>query len=147
MARTEAFRELVAARAGGACEYCRLLQAATGVLFHLEHIIPRSHGGETVLQNLALSCPGCNLAKADRTSGADAAGLIQPLFNPRDFEPWLLGWHLHFALDRDSGVIVPRTPTGEASVATLKMNDPLRLFAQAPTTREAHRIRASPVKG
>ena len=80
--------------------------------------------------NLALSCPGCNLAKADRTGGEDLGGLIQPLFNPRAFEPWLLGWHLHFALDRQSGMIVPRTPTGEASVRTLKMNDALRVFAR-----------------
>jgi hypothetical protein len=130
MAHAEAYRELVVARAGGACEYCRLLQAATGVLFHIERVVPRSQGGKTVLSNLALSCPGCNLAKADRTSGEDLAGLIQPLFNPRAFEPWLLGWHLHFALDRRSGMIVPRTRTAEASVRTLKMNDPLRVFAR-----------------
>jgi hypothetical protein len=70
------------------------------------------------------------LAKSDRTSGEDTAGLVQPLFNPRDFEPWLLGWHMHFALDHAAGAIVPRTPTGEASVSALNMNAPLRLFAR-----------------
>ncbi len=130
MARAERYRQIVSARAGGTCEYCRLLEAATGVLFHLEHAKPESQGGETSLSNLVLSCPGCNLATADRTSGVDLAGSPQPLFNPRDFEPWLLGWHLHFALDRDSGLIVPRTPIGEATVATLSMNDPLRVFAR-----------------
>jgi hypothetical protein len=130
MAHAEAYREFVVARAGGVCEYYRLVQAATGVLFHIEHVRPRSQGGPTVLSNLALSCPGCNLAKADRTSGPDLSGLFQPLFNPRAFEPWLLGWHLHFALDRRSGLILPRTPTGEASIRTLKMNDPLRVFAR-----------------
>jgi HNH endonuclease len=130
MAHAEAYRELVVARAGGACEYCRLLQAATGVRFHIEHLVPRSQGGATAMGNLALSCPGRNLAKAARTSGEDLAGQVQPLFNPRDFDPWLLGWHLHFTLDRGSGVIVPRTPTGEASVRTLQMNDPLRVFAR-----------------
>ena len=59
---------------GGACEYCRLLQAATGVTFHIEHFLPRSHGGLTVLSNLVLSCPGCNLAKSDRTTGEDQSG-------------------------------------------------------------------------
>jgi hypothetical protein len=130
MAQAGSFRQLVVARAGGACEYCRLLQAATGVTFHVEHVLPQSQGGETSLANLALSCPGCNLAKAERTSGADASGQIQPLFNPRDFEPWLLGWHLHFILDRETGLILPRTPTGEATVATLRVNDPLRVFAR-----------------
>src|SRR5438094_607318 len=111
MAHAEAYRDLVVARAGGACEYCRLVQAATGVYFHIEHIVPRSQSGKTVMSNLALSCPGCNLAKANRTSCEDLGGLIRSFFNPREFDPWLLGWHLHFTLDRKSGKIVPRTPT------------------------------------
>lgn len=110
MAQAEAYRQLVEARAGGACEYCRLLQAATGITFHIEHLAPRSQGGQTVMSNLALSCPGCNLAKAQRITGEDQSGRTQPRFNPREFEPSVLGWHLHFALDRKSGTIVPRTP-------------------------------------
>lgn len=130
MGQVEAYRQLVVARAGGACEYCRLLQAAAGVTFHIEHVLPRCHGGQTVMGNLALSCPGCNLAKAERTQGQDRSGRTQPLFNPRHFEPSLLGWHLHFALNRESGLVVPRTPIGEATVTTLNMNDPLRVFAR-----------------
>ncbi len=130
MAQAEAYRQLVEARAGGACEYCRLLQAAAGVTFHIEHPVPRSRRGQTVMSNLALSCPGCNLAKADRTTGDDESGQTQPLFNPRDYEPSLLGWHLHFTLDSESGIILPRTPVGEATVRTLRMNDPLRVFAR-----------------
>src|SRR5438132_765641 len=130
MAQAEAYRELVEARAGGVCEYCRLVQAATGVTFHVEHPMPRSQGGQTVMNNLALSCPGCNLAKAESTNGEDESGRTQPLFNPRDYEPWLLGWHLHFALDRESGLILPMTPMGEASVKTLHMNAPNRVFAR-----------------
>jgi hypothetical protein len=42
---------LVVARAGGACEYCRLLQDAAGVTFHVEHIRPRTLGGQTDLSN------------------------------------------------------------------------------------------------
>jgi hypothetical protein len=130
MSHADAYREMVEARAGGACEYCRLLQAATGVLFHIEHVVPQAHGGTTVITNLALSCPGCNLAKADRIHGQDLNGRLRRLFNPRDYEPWLLGWHLHFTLDRGPGMIVPRTPTGEATVTTLKMNAPMRVFAR-----------------
>ncbi|SRR6266851_2716687 len=130
MAQAESYRQLVMARAGGACEYCRLLQAAAGVTFHIEHVMPRFRGGETLMNNLALSCPGCNLAKAGRTAGEDESGRAQRLFNPREFEPWLLGWHLHFTLDRESGVIVPRAPRGEATVRTLKMNDAIRVFAR-----------------
>jgi hypothetical protein len=130
MADASAFRELVEARAGGACEYCRLLQAASGVTFRIEHIIPRSRGGVTEMANLALSCPGCNLAKAGSTTGRDDSGQVQTLFNPRDYEPALLGWHLHFSLSRESGIVSPLTPVGEATINTLRMNDPIRVFAR-----------------
>jgi len=82
------------------------------------------------MNNLALSCPGCNLAKAGSTTGVDRSGRIQDLFNPRDYEPWLLGWHLHFVLDRASGIIVPRSPVAEATVSKLQVNDPQRVFAR-----------------
>ena len=130
MRQAESYREIVVARAGGVCEYCRLSEAATGVTFHVEHVVPRSKGGETTMSNLALSCPGCNLAKGDRTTGQDPRGKLQRLFNPRDFEPWILGWHLHFVLDRDSGTIVPRSATAEATVGTLNMNVTSRVFAR-----------------
>src|SRR3990172_9423960 len=122
MAGVEAYRRLVVARAGGACEYCRLLQDASGVTFHIEHVIPRASGGQTVLGNLALSCPGCNLAKADRTRGTDASGTERELFNPRAYEPWLLCWHLHFGLERETGRVVALIPIGEATILTLNMN-------------------------
>jgi hypothetical protein len=112
MQPAEKFRAFVVARAGGACEYCRLIEAACGVTFHLEHVVPRSRGGQTLLGNLALACPGCNLAKADQATAPDRAGTLQPLFNPRAFEPATLGWHLYFSLDRRSGLILPRTAMG-----------------------------------
>lgn len=130
MSQVEGFRQLVTARAGGMCEYCRLLEAATGVTFHIEHVLPRSQGGETLMANLALSCPGCNLAKAERTTGRDRRGNSQPSFNPRNYDPWLLGWYLHFSLDRKSGMIVPRSGIGEATILTLNMNHRQRVFAR-----------------
>lgn len=126
----ETYRQLVEARAGGACEYCRLLQAATGVTFHIDHFVPTSLAGLTVINNLVLSCPGCNLSKAGRIRGRDDSGKEHPLFNPRHYEPCLLGWHLHFTLDRDSGIVVARTSTGQATVNVLKLNDALRVFAR-----------------
>jgi 5-methylcytosine-specific restriction endonuclease McrA len=103
MPAVEAYRPSVVARSGGACEYCRLMEAATGVTFHIEHVVPRVHGGSTILDNLALSCPGCNLAKGGRIRAQDGRGREQRLFNPRMFQSWLLGWHLHFILHLDSG--------------------------------------------
>jgi hypothetical protein len=130
MARAESYRKVVVSRAGGACEYCRLLQDAAGITFHIDHVQPKSSGGQTSLSNLALSCPGCNLAKSKRKQGPDKTGVLQNLFNPRAYEPWLLGWHMHFALDRKTGQILARTPTGEATIKALNMNDPARVFAR-----------------
>jgi hypothetical protein len=130
MARSEAYRDVVVVRAGGACEYCRLIQAASGVTFHLDHIVPRSQGGPTELSNLALSCPGCNLGKAEQTSALDGGGAIQPLFNPRDYEPWLLGWLLHFAIDQRTGLVVPRSVVAEATIRALNINDSIRVYAR-----------------
>ncbi len=48
----------------------------------------------------------------------------------RAYEPWLLGWHLHFTLDHESGRIIARTPVGEATVLALKMNIRQRAFAR-----------------
>lgn len=130
MGSAESFRKLVVARAGGACEYCRLLEYATGVTFHLEHVLPLSLGGETVLSNLALSCPGCNMSKAHRTTGSDSSGRVHNLFNPRAYQPALLGWHLHFALERESGRIIARSMTGQVTIGALNMNATQRAFAR-----------------
>jgi hypothetical protein len=99
------------------------------VTFHIDHFVPHSQGGLTALSNLVLSCPGCNLAKADRTTG-EVGGAEQRLFNPRDYEPWLLGWHLHFTMDHETGIVGARTPTGQANINALKINDDRRVFAR-----------------
>ena len=130
MVSTDAYRQFVTARAGGACEYCRLIESACGVTFHIEHIVPMCQEGETVMSNLALSCPGCNLAKAGRTVGQDHQGKQTPIFNPRGFEPSQLGWHLHFELDRETGVIAARSSVGEATLGILNMNASNRVFAR-----------------
>lgn len=44
-------------RAAGRCEYCQLHQSLQGATFHVEHIIPRSRGGTSQLDNLAWACP------------------------------------------------------------------------------------------
>jgi hypothetical protein len=130
MARVRSLRALVQGRAGGACEYCRLVEFATGVTFHLEHVVPRAQDGPSSLANLALCCPGCNFAKAGRVTAPDRSGQLQRIYNPRTFEPSSLGWHIHFMLERSSGLIVPRSDIGEATVDALSMNDPSRVYAR-----------------
>jgi hypothetical protein len=41
-----------------------------------------------------------------------------------------LGWHLHFILEHDSGIILPRSSVGEATTQTLNVNSAHRVFAR-----------------
>ena len=63
-------------------------------------------------------------------TGSSVGDIDCPLFNPRQYEPATLGWHLHFTLDRTSGFIAGRSNIGEATVVVLDMNSARRLFAR-----------------
>ena len=52
----QALRRVVWDRAAGACEYCRVPSAhVPSPPFHVEHVIPRKHGGADHKENLALA--------------------------------------------------------------------------------------------
>jgi HNH endonuclease len=113
--------QYVEARAVGRCEYYRLHQSLQGATFHVEHVIPRSRGGHSQLDNLAWACPSCNLHKANCIDAVDPdTGNKVPLFNPR-----LDHWDEHFRWDGYR--FVGQTPIGEATVAALQFNHPRRL--------------------
>jgi hypothetical protein len=57
------------ARAGGACEYCRVLQSADLLPFEIDHVIAQQHRGPTVLSNLALACAADNKYKGPNIAG------------------------------------------------------------------------------
>jgi hypothetical protein len=113
----ETTRAVVRRRAGNRCEYCQLRQADSLLAtLHVEHIIPRKHGGTDDESNLALACVDCNLYKGPNLSGIDAdSGVIVELFHPRRQL-----WSDHFVWN---GIyVVGKTPTGRATVAVLNMN-------------------------
>jgi hypothetical protein len=121
-----ALRSLVRKRAAERCEYCRMNQDCDPFFrFHIEHIVPRQHGGPTDAANLALACHHCNLHKGPNLSGIDPVdGAVVPLFNPR-----LQAWEEHFSIQ---GVrIVGLTPTGRATARVLAMNKGTRLELRA----------------
>ena len=86
-----------------------------------EHVRARQHRGTDDPDNLALACVRCNLNKGPNLTGVDPrTDAVVPLFHPRTDV-----WEDHFAW---SGIeIVGRTPTGRATVDTLKMNEERRL--------------------
>lgn len=84
---------------------------------HVEHIIP--DGGDD-LQNLCLSCPNCNMSKAQATASPDPESEeVIPLFNPRN-----QAWSAHFEWIQNGEIIRGLTPVGRATVVRLRMNRP-----------------------
>ena len=108
----------VVERAKGCCEYCRSQVRFAIQSFSVEHIVPRSRGGKTEFENLALACQGCNNHKYTKTKGRDPVnGEIVPLYHPR-----LQRWREHFAWNEDCVLIIGLTPVGRATVGALCLN-------------------------
>lgn len=110
-------RRLVRARASHRCEYCGLAQQDSPLAaLHIEHVIPRKHGGTDDVENLALACIDCNLRKGSNLAGIDpVSGLLTPLFHPRRDR-----WNTHFVWKESA--IVGVTAVGRTTVAVLDLN-------------------------
>jgi hypothetical protein len=108
------------------CGYCQLHQFGQGAVFHINHIVPRSKGGATVLGNLVLQCPYCSLHKSDKTIAADPESEGRVALS----HPILQEWRAHFVLRRE-GICLGLTPTGRATADALRMNDALPRAARA----------------
>jgi HNH endonuclease len=113
---TAGLRRQVVERAGNCCEYCLLHQELAASTHQVDHVIAEKHGGQTVLDNLALSCMVCNRRKGSDISSIDPeTGNLVSLFNPRTQQ-----WPDHFELD---GVhIVGLTDVGRTTVVFLQLN-------------------------
>jgi hypothetical protein len=115
---TAAQRRIVTERALDYCEYCLSQSRFSMQSFSIEHIIPVDKGGRSELENLALSCQGCNSHKYTKTEGYDPVGNQNaPLFNPRQQK-----WYDHFVWNDDFTQIIGITPTGRATVTALHLN-------------------------
>src|SRR5439155_7699089 len=115
-------RALVRSRAEQRCAYCRLHEDDLPLFsFHVEHILPKKHGGTDDPNMLAWSCHYCNLAKSSNLSGRDTeTGRIVVLFNPRRQR-----WHRHFRWDGPR--LFGLTACGRATIAVLNINRPHRI--------------------
>jgi hypothetical protein len=113
-------RDRVRERFANCCAYCRTAEDLTCTTFEYEHIVSRSTGGETVFDNICLSCPMCNRYKSDRSSAQDPETQVEvPLFHPHRDQ-----WSNHFAWNDEYCEIIGLTPIGRATVEALKMNRP-----------------------
>ena len=118
----ELLRRAVAVRARYQCEYCRRPEMDSFIRYQSDHIVSRKHGGKTILENLAHTCPICNNAK-----GTDLSTFLQDedklirLFHPRKDD-----WFDHFGVE--DGLITSKTDIGAATIKLLKLNDINRIL-------------------
>jgi len=85
--------------------------------FHIDHIHPRAHGGQTTEGNLALACVSCSLKKGARLHLLDPeTQRLVPIFHPRKHR-----WADHFHWTR-KWRLVGRTAVGRATISALKLN-------------------------
>lgn len=103
-------------RAGERCEYCHLPADLYPLVFHVDHIIPRQHGGPTELDNLALACLHCNRHKGPNLAGIDPLdGKVVQLFHPRR-DSWLEHFEWHQA------ELTGRSAIGRCTIVVLSIN-------------------------
>ncbi len=111
-------KETVFLRANGLCEYCKSPADISSQPFVIEHIIPKSKGGKTELNNLALSCQGCNNYKYNKVFGFDEiSGERVELFNPRNSK-----WSESFNWSEDVIEVLGITGSGRVTVDVLRLN-------------------------
>lgn len=109
-------RKRVFQRAKGACEYCLVLEQFSLSSFAIDHIIAEKHGGQTQSENLALSCPSCNLYKGSDIASIDPeTGSLARFYNPRRDE-----WAEHFLLT--GGTLIPLSAIGRVTTRILRLN-------------------------
>lgn len=60
-------------RDGHRCAYCGRDAAESGAHLHLDHLTPKSEGGQDVATNLVLACRRCNSARQNMTLAQWAA--------------------------------------------------------------------------
>ncbi len=53
------------------CAYCITSETNTGQPMTVDHIVPRTQGGETVFDNLCFACRRCNEFKGSATTADD----------------------------------------------------------------------------
>jgi hypothetical protein len=115
---TPQIKQEVRLRAKGCCEYCYSQEKFATHSFSVEHIKPLSKGGDGNLDNLALSCQGCNNYKYNKIEGKDPiTGAMVSLYHSRQ-----QNWYEHFSWNQDYSLIIGLTSTGRVTVETLRLN-------------------------
>ena len=116
---SNALKEKIRQQAKFRCGYCLRSELLIGMPMEFEHLIPLALGGQTVEENLWLSCRRCNEFKGIQIQGFDLeTSENAPLFNPRTQV-----WSEHFSWSMDGTEVIGLTPIGRVTVNTLNLNE------------------------
>ena len=111
-------RERIRTLAKGRCEYCLRHEDYSERAHEVDHIRPEKHRGQTVAENLCLSCFDCNRFKGSNLCSIDPdTDELTSLFNPRTQQ-----WAEIFRLEFGDMTIVPLTGVGRVTVLILELN-------------------------
>jgi hypothetical protein len=115
---SEALRQKIEITDKRRCCYCLTSEDNSGIAMILDHIIPRSQGGETNFENICLACRSCNEYKGKNTTVIDpVTGIAVPLSHPRQQQ-----WTDCFKWNADGTRIEGLTAIGWGTVIALRMN-------------------------
>ncbi|MEA5511951.1 HNH endonuclease [Crocosphaera sp. UHCC 0190] len=115
---SEALRKKIETTDKRRCCYCLTSEANSGIPMTIDHILPRSTGGDNSFENVCLACRTCNEYKGKNTTAIDPlTGEKIPLFNPRQQQ-----WKDHFSWSADGTKVEGLTAIGRGTVVTLRMN-------------------------
>jgi hypothetical protein len=118
---SEALRQRVLEQAGNRCGYCLSAQQYMMGQLEIEHIRPKSLGGDDSEDNLWLACRLCNGYKGSQIEALDPeSGQVITLYNPR-FQLW----SQHFKWSESGTHIVGKNPRGRATILALQLNNPV----------------------
>ncbi len=127
MAISEGLRQQIVLAADYRCEYCKSSSQITGIPLVIDHVLPRSLGGDDGSRNLAAACYRCNLIKGPKVDGDDVeTGQPVSLFNPR-----IQVWGEHFAWTDGGRTMVGLTAIGRVTVVALQLNNDNLVMARS----------------
>ena len=88
----------------GRCTYCGLALVFSAM--HIDHVLPRTQGGEDVFDNLVPACQACNNSKKGRTPAQWSAVLhaLPPRATTLRVDPELLRKARYFLDEEDKSV-------------------------------------------
>ena len=78
-------RRNIAIRDNSSCQYCGVVLGTAE--YTIDHVLPRTRGGNSVWTNLVLACARCNKRKSDRSPLEAGLELRQKPMEPNQFDP------------------------------------------------------------